>query len=778
MEQKNSMPEMPKNCPYGCGVKIAKRRIEIKLTGNKTKEIELYYEKIDGDFTTIHMCNEFQKLLDWEDSFVWKTIENETQESLRVNKTIDNLFPDEMGESYLVWSFDERFNDVNEDEKEKQLREVFGSKIKKEEMYNAFDNLALFDEICMEMEYNLEGLSVAEPDIIDNYDLETTLYEMLEGTLCYNIYWPLIEIGNLLNVRGEFNAAIQIFNIILQWNRFEPISNLGKAEAMLHLGIDEKSVANLLFDCKNKLKPAIDANKKELDAYFDKDSMLTSHDHPNFGVNLAFGNYNSYDEIFFSSKVDYLLAIIDIRWGRPGNAKKLIESAINEIEKYFLGFWFEKKDLENKIISSETIARETGELGTISPEIQLLRELLDLYTELGTNEGMGEVADKAWNLNVKYKNLSTKSEERLKKLSKQLDDDLAKLEKSVGGPDFIAKSLEKDKPDLIGEIKVNWEKMLENEIDRQNIEFDDKGWRQRKIEEIPTFDELEYDKQKRRDHYEKELGKERNYWRDWKLAWSEKDTRSRLSAYEELRTWLTKVKPESSKAADIDLKEDIKKRGLIEPILISPNGKIIDGHRRMRICKELGIKPKFETIFPKENKNLSPARIPTKKLSENEMMFEIEKAFRKLIKRKLSGFQNWERELIPEEVFQEANRRWEEEQISHRLEGEPEWLDFLDITGFKEIFLFHCKTCIIEKKRLRHNKKICNKSNWELFFRRVFGGKFTIFQGEIDSYRDIRNTGIAHTSGRLSEVSHDELVLLFSKWNKMICNDEDKSEFT
>ena len=172
-----------------------------------------------------------------------------------------------------------------------------------------------------------------------------------------------------------------------------------------------------------------------------------------------------------------------------------------------------------------------------------------------------------------------------------------------------------------------------------------------------------------------------------------------------MRTWLTKVKPESSKAADIHLKEDIKKRGLIEPILISPNGEIIDGHRRMRICKELGIKPKFETIFPKENKNLSPARIPTKKLSDHDMMFEIEKAFRKLIKRKLSGFQNWERELIPEKVFQEANRRWEKEQISHRLEGEPEWLDFLDVTGFKEIFLYHCKTCTVEKKRFRHDTK-------------------------------------------------------------------------
>ena len=35
---------------------------------------------------------------------------------------------------------------------------------------------------------------------------------------------------------------------------------------------------------------------------------------------------------------------------------------------------------------------------------------------------------------------------------------------------------------------------------------------------------------------------------------------------------------------------------------------------------------------------------------------------------------------------------------------------------------------------------------------------------------------IAHTSGKLSEDSHNELVLLFSKWKKKICNDEGKSD--
>ena len=36
--------------------------------------------------------------------------------------------------------------------------------------------------------------------------------------------------------------------------------------------------------------------------------------------------------------------------------------------------------------------------------------------------------------------------------------------------------------------------------------------------------------------------------------------------------------------------ESIKTRGVIEPIVITPDKKIVSGHQRVRACKELGIK--------------------------------------------------------------------------------------------------------------------------------------------------------------------------------------------
>jgi N6-adenosine-specific RNA methylase IME4 len=42
------------------------------------------------------------------------------------------------------------------------------------------------------------------------------------------------------------------------------------------------------------------------------------------------------------------------------------------------------------------------------------------------------------------------------------------------------------------------------------------------------------------------------------------------------------------------LKESIAKEGLHYPIIVNPNGIILDGHQRYRICKELGIKPKVK----------------------------------------------------------------------------------------------------------------------------------------------------------------------------------------
>jgi hypothetical protein len=54
-------------------------------------------------------------------------------------------------------------------------------------------------------------------------------------------------------------------------------------------------------------------------------------------------------------------------------------------------------------------------------------------------------------------------------------------------------------------------------------------------------------------------------------------------------TWL----PELSESEYQELRDDIKARGLREPILIK-SGYIIDGRHRLKACRELGIEPTFK----------------------------------------------------------------------------------------------------------------------------------------------------------------------------------------
>jgi len=45
----------------------------------------------------------------------------------------------------------------------------------------------------------------------------------------------------------------------------------------------------------------------------------------------------------------------------------------------------------------------------------------------------------------------------------------------------------------------------------------------------------------------------------------------------------------------LDLAEDIRQRGLHHPILLHPDGSILDGRNRYRACKLVGVEPVFET---------------------------------------------------------------------------------------------------------------------------------------------------------------------------------------
>jgi ParB-like chromosome segregation protein Spo0J len=44
------------------------------------------------------------------------------------------------------------------------------------------------------------------------------------------------------------------------------------------------------------------------------------------------------------------------------------------------------------------------------------------------------------------------------------------------------------------------------------------------------------------------------------------------------------------------LRDSIKEKGQYETIKINRYGVVLDGHRRLRICQELGIQPHFETL--------------------------------------------------------------------------------------------------------------------------------------------------------------------------------------
>lgn len=61
-----------------------------------------------------------------------------------------------------------------------------------------------------------------------------------------------------------------------------------------------------------------------------------------------------------------------------------------------------------------------------------------------------------------------------------------------------------------------------------------------------------------------------------------------------------------SKQAIKGLKSSIEQHGVLSPILISPDGVLVDGHRRVECLKELGITSVSAIIFNGELNNLNP----------------------------------------------------------------------------------------------------------------------------------------------------------------------------
>ncbi|MGE3858947.1 MAG: DNA methyltransferase, partial [Nitrososphaeraceae archaeon] len=95
------------------------------------------------------------------------------------------------------------------------------------------------------------------------------------------------------------------------------------------------------------------------------------------------------------------------------------------------------------------------------------------------------------------------------------------------------------------------------------------------------------------------------------------------------------LSPLSNTEYDV-LKNSISNKGIHLPIIINPNNVILDGHNRLKICQELGIKPKFEV---KEFSDQS---------KEKEFVIEIN-----LKRRHLNSFQIAELEYKMEEIYKE-----------------------------------------------------------------------------------------------------------------------------
>ena len=79
-----------------------------------------------------------------------------------------------------------------------------------------------------------------------------------------------------------------------------------------------------------------------------------------------------------------------------------------------------------------------------------------------------------------------------------------------------------------------------------------------------------------------------------------------------------------------------------------------------------------------------------------------------------------------------------------------------------------------------HDHKYCKQSNWDLYFKTVFNNQINALKGDLEKFRDIRNS-VSHHSGKaignfITPEGREILVSLYARWNKFMCKDEDKSK--
>ena len=147
-------------------------------------------------------------------------------------------------------------------------------------------------------------------------------------------------------------------------------------------------------------------------------------------------------------------------------------------------------------------------------------------------------------------------------------------------------------------------------------------------------------------------------------------------------------------------------------------------------------------------------------MSEDDYIGTLEFEFRNLIMDKLMELPNWEKEKVPEKVWQEAiDRKKTSESDPTLLDYEKRIIDYVDFTDYLRIFTF--------------------KKNWDKIFQPVFKDR-DIFAGRIKILQKLRNP-IEHHRGNelrkhLSEHAHGELVQIYNYFMWMIQKDKDRNQ--
>jgi len=151
---------------------------------------------------------------------------------------------------------------------------------------------------------------------------------------------------------------------------------------------------------------------------------------------------------------------------------------------------------------------------------------------------------------------------------------------------------------------------------------------------------------------------------------------------------------------------------------------------------------------------------PFPNMSEDDYVGTMEFEFRNLIVNKLMRFTNWEKDRVPQDVWERAvelKKTAEADPIL--LDYEKRIIDYVDFTDYIKIFRF--------------------KKNWEKIFQPVFKDS-DLFFGQLKILQKLRNP-IAHHRGNklrnhLSKHGHGELVSIYNYFMFMIQKDKDRNQ--